>query len=139
MSIKNTKNLDGKRVYEIAFLLKDPASEKAVRDLLDQNKVAVLNRSAINPLKLAYPIKKHSSAYFGYINFESEPESAKAISEALRFNQEVLRFLIVIVPPVKQDQKKSDSKKSEKPEVTETPKTALSNEALEETLEQILK
>jgi len=140
MSIKNTKNLEGKKIYEIAFLLKDPASEKVILDLLSENKAVISNQSPINSIKLAYPIKKHTSAYFGYINFEADPTNIKSVSETLNLNPEVLRFLIITSPVISkksESDKYSEAKKSSKLESGNG--TVLTNEALEEKLEEILK
>lgn len=138
MSKKSKKNLEGKKIYELALLLKDPASEKVVSDLLAKYKASVTHQSQINSIKLAYPIKKHVSAYFGYINFEADPADIKELSETLRLNSEVLRFLIITSPVVKKSESdKSEDRKPAKAEVGQS--SMLTNEALEERLEEILK
>lgn len=137
MSTKTTKNLEGKKLYELSFLLKDPASEKVVLDLLGQHKAAIMNQSQVNSIKLAYPIKKHLSAYFGFINFEADPADMKNLSEALRFNAEVLRFLIIATISIKKSEgDRSEGRKTKSEAVSGK---LLSNEALEEKLEEILK
>jgi len=139
MSTKTNKNLEGKKLYELAFLLKDSSSEKVVLDLLAQHKAVVTNQSQVNSIKLAYPIKKQVSAYFGYINFEADPADMKSLSETLKLNPEVLRFLVIAMLPIKKsDGEKSEGRKSTKPEIANT-KSVLSNEDLEEKLEEILK
>ena len=136
MSKKTNKNLEGKKSYELSFLLKDPASERSVIDLLLKYKGSVVKQSPINSMKLAYPIKKHTSAYFGYINFEADPIDVKEFSDSMRLNGEVIRFLIVTAPVVKKSEEKEESKRV-KPELTNS--KTLTNEALEEQLEEILK
>ena len=125
-------------MYELAFLLKDPAAEKVVLDLLAQHKASVTNQSQVNSIKLAYPIKKHVSAYFGYVNFEADPADIKELSGILRLNPEVLRFLVIASPVLKKEEgEKAEGKKSAKAEAAG--KSVLTNEALEEQLEEILK
>ncbi len=139
MPSKKTNNLEGKKAYEVGFLLKDPISEKTVLDLLAQYKAVITNRSSVNPIKLAYPIKKHASAYFGYINFEADPSDVKSFSDSLRLNNEILRFLVITTSGVKKSsEEKTETKKSVKTEVSSS-KSMLSNKALEEKLEEILK
>jgi ribosomal protein S6 len=130
-------NLEAKKVYEISFLLKDSDSEKIITDLLDQHEAIVKSKSLINPIKLAYQIKKYSSAYFGYINFEANPENIKSFSDSLKFKEEVLRFLVIVVPAVKVSPKREEDKKVSAKEPEES-KQALTNEALEEKLKEIL-
>lgn len=148
MSTKIQKNSEGKKVYELAFLLKDPSSEKVVLDFLAQYKAVVINQSQINSMKLAYPVKKHLSAFFGVINLETEPENMKALSSALNLSSDVLRFLIIAVPNVskksvasEERRRYSEGSESRKINKTETTNSSsvLSNKALEEKLEEILK
>jgi ribosomal protein S6 len=137
MPRKKTDNLEGKKAYEVGFLLKDPISEKTVLDLLSQHKATVINKSPAKPIKLAYPIKKHVSAYFEYINFEADPSEVKSFSDSLKHNNEILRYLVVTVSGKKAEEK-TEIKKSAKLE-TSSSNSMLSNEALEEKLEEILK
>ena len=116
MSTKIKKNLEGKKVYELAFFLKDQSSEKVVLDFLAQHKAVVINQSPINSMKLAYPIKKHLTGFFGVINFETEPENTKALSSALNLSADVLRFLIISVPNVKKSSERSELRKTSKTE-----------------------
>jgi ribosomal protein S6 len=139
MSKKNKNNLEGKKAYELSFLVKDPASDKSILNLLAKYKVFAVKQSPVNPMKLAYPIKRHTSAYFGYINFEANPADVKEISDSLRLNNEVIRFLVIIAPVfnVKGKEEKSESKRAIKTEAAGS--KTLTNEALEEKLEEILK
>ncbi|MDO8443187.1 MAG: 30S ribosomal protein S6 [bacterium] len=144
MSTKIKKNSEGKKVYELAFLLKDPSSEKVVFDFLAQHKAVILNQSPVNSMKLAYPIKKHLSGFFGVINLEADPENVKALSSALNLSADVLRFLIIAVPNAKKSSEKerSEPRRMSKTETTSSSSgssSVLSNKALEERLEEILK
>ena len=120
-----------KRDYEIAFLLDSLEAEKELADVLRGYGAEFLHQKSAADTKLAYPIKKHASALFGFYQFRMNPESIKPIKETLILNQKVLRFLI-ITPPLKaapQGGARPDKK----------PPQILSNEALEEKLEEILK
>ncbi|MCL5017340.1 MAG: 30S ribosomal protein S6 [Patescibacteria group bacterium] len=139
MSKKNKNNSEGKKSYEISFLLKDPASDKSILDLLAKHNASEIKQSSVNPIKLAYPIKKHVSAYFGYINFVADPADIKEMSDSLRLNGEVIRFLVVTAAAV--DNKKSEERTEQRKAVRaeSSSSKALTNEALEEKLEEILK
>jgi len=138
MAIKIKKNEEGRKIYELAFLLKDPSLDKVVIDFLNQYKAIIINQSPINSIKLAYPIKKQSAAFFGVINFESDPANVKALSNALNLSNDVLRFLVIASPAVKKTAERSETKKSSKADSAPSG-TMLSNKALEEKLEEILK
>ncbi|MFZ3132929.1 MAG: 30S ribosomal protein S6 [Desulfosporosinus sp.] len=138
MSTKIKKNSEGKKVYELAFLLKDPSLDKVVLDFLAQHKAVVIDQSPINSIKLAYPIKKHVTGFFGVINLEAEPDNIKALSTALNLSADVLRFLIIAVPSVKKSSERTEPRKVNKTEAT-TSNSVLSNKDLEDKLEEILK
>ena len=138
MSTKIKKNSEGKKVYELAFVLKDASSEKVVLDFLAQHKATIVSQSPINAMKLAYPIKKHLTGYFGVINLETEPVNIIALSNALNLNAEVLRFLVIAVPNIKKSTERSEPRKTNKVE-TPVSTATLSNKDLEDKLEEILK
>lgn len=139
MSTKIKKNSEGKKVYELAFILKDSSSEKVVLDFLAQHKATIISQSPINSMKLAYPIKKHLTGFFGVINLEAEPANMSALSNDLNLSAEVLRFLVIAVPNVKKSSERSESRKTTKTEVTSNSNAVLSNKDLEDRLEEILK
>lgn len=132
----------GKKEYEISFLLNSPENESEIIGILTANQVETLNKSQISEIKLAYPIKKRNSAFFGYHQFKALPEDVKKISVELKLKPDVLRFLVLkqltkIVLgrptfPVKLT-------KPVEPEVVKPKSETLSNELLEKKLEEILK
>ena len=134
---------DGLKSYEIAFLVKNPEEEKAVLDLLGQYKGRVLQKSALKETYLSYPIKKHTTAYLGYIQFELAPLEVEKLSQSLKLNPAILRYLAVTLPAIKKvsertEKKPAEDAKSAKPAAVSAG-PILTNEALEEKLEEILK
>lgn len=127
------------KVYEVAFLAKSLEEEKALTELIKQYRGSVLQKGAFQEIKLAYPIKKQTSAYFGYLRFEFLPEDVDKLSEALKLHPGILRHLIITPPAVK----KTVERRSEAPEMVRPAPVSraavLTNEALEERLEEILK
>ena len=101
-------------------------------------------------IRLAYPLKKHETAYFGYIHFMALPSAVKSVKEALAHDAKVLRSLI-LTPAVKlmvreprPDRSETVPKDKEKPvgaiaEQKPAPEKVMTNEALEKKLEEILK
>lgn len=129
--------LSNPKFYEIAFLIKNPEEEKTVADLINQYKGKVFQKSPLKEVKLAYPIKKHTTAYFGYVQFELLPANIEKISQSLKLNSLVLRYL-TITPPIMKRERRVENKEFVKP-LAAAPKQALSNVALEEKLKEILK
>ncbi len=140
---------DKKTVYELAYLLKTGESDAVIFDLLKEVKAEIVNKGPANPVQLAYPILKQTTGTFGYVHL-TVPTSdvVKTVSDTLLLKPAILRFMFTKVP--------------KKPKVVEavpavaTVATAtatgaratkratpaiepLSNEKLEQTLEEILK
>ena len=136
-----------KNEYEIAFLAKVPEAS-ALTDLLNQYRAEIFYRGPINEVRLAYPIKKQRQAYFGFFQFRAEPEAVEKVQQALRLNPSILRFLAVS-SPIKKSEKpqrpaseiKYSRKKLEQPSAVGSAPAGgvLTNQALEEKLEEILK
>ena len=89
--------IEEKKQYSISYLAKTEADKVIVLNSL--NEVGALNpvEGRATELKLAYPIKKQTSALFGSITFEASPDTISKIDERLKFVDGILRFLIVSV------------------------------------------
>ena len=86
---------EGRKQYTISYLAKTESDKEAVLKSLNHIGAQNLAEGRLTELKLAYPIKKQTSALFGSITFEVEPEMITKIDEQLKFTEGVLRFLIV--------------------------------------------
>ncbi|KKR88963.1 MAG: 30S ribosomal protein S6 [Candidatus Wolfebacteria bacterium GW2011_GWA2_42_10] len=138
--------------YEIGFLIKDENDRQEIVKALNNYQAAIINEGEINGIRLAYPIKKETAAYFGYVHFSAEPAIIKKLEDSLRLNPKILRFLI-ITPPAAKTKSIFYQPRAAKPFVPRTARTAVSkseirkaesqpvltNEALEKKLEEILK
>lgn len=139
---------EDKKAYEICYLLKDPAAEQEVLDLLKQFDGEIMHRGQLKEIRLAYPIKKQLSAHFGFLNFSCPPENVAKLSDALKLKPMVLRHMIIsYVPPAEKKAPEGEAQPKEmakdfgKPAKEVKPAPAsdiLSNEALEKKLEEIL-
>ena len=127
-------NDENKKEYEIAYLLTSPEAEQEVLALLKQNGAEISHQKAAASIPLAYQIKKHATAFFGFAYFFADPSAIKPVTDALKLQKGVLRSL-VITPPVRVAAPTVPG--TGRPEKKVSPN--ISNEALEEKLEEILK
>jgi len=89
-------------MYELTILINSlleqtdaQAVEEKLRHQIEELSGQVKKLNAWGKKKLAYPIKKQLSAYFASLEFELEPEGLEKIQQALRLNDDVLRFLLL--------------------------------------------
>lgn len=133
---------EDQKTYEVGYLLISPEAEQELARVLEQNKAGVMSVGKLSEIKLAYPIKKHQSALFGFAKFSAMPESIAPIKASLSLNSGVLRFLIISFIPLKPSADQATEKVKSEPEIknkeVKVPEI-LSNEALEKKLEEILK
>ena len=124
-------------LYELAVLLRGADDEPGFSSYLGGAGVKADERGSFAPIKLAYPIQKHESACFGWYRFTADPETVKRLGHDLKLRSEVVRFLLVKAP-VKSRGRLVGQRRAAEPKTTPNPQ-ALTNEALEETLEEISK
>lgn len=128
-----------KKEYEISFLLTSAEAEKEFANTLTKLGVELFFQKPAASIALAYKIKRHASAFFGYYHFRATPDVITQIKETLNLAPNVLRFLIV-TPPVKPMMEQSGDRVSRVEKKAAAPSSPiLSNEALSEKLEEILK
>ncbi len=102
---------EGKRIYEVGYLVTASLSEEKLFQLVEDLKGAIVkNGGAIITLEfpklrdLAYPMSKmighkkeiFGSAYFGSIKFELEAENISNIKKYFESLESVVRFLLII-------------------------------------------
>lgn len=92
------------KMYEIGYLLNPLIPEEkldeevfVLRKLIEDKKGFIINEARPKMRKLACPIKKIESAYFGWVKFTTNPEAIEEIESSLKKNDKVIRFLIVKV------------------------------------------
>ncbi len=109
---------------------------------LSSYQAEVLSEGPITRTRLAYPIKKREEAYFSFLQFKLSPESVIKLSDALKLDAKIIRFIIVSVIPKKKrigEPRRVESKpRLEERPVEKAPEVEISNEALEKKLEEIL-
>ena len=136
--------------YEISFLVRDENGQQEITKTLESCQASIIDGGNVLRINLAYQIKKENEAYFGYLHFLANTDKIKNISDDLKLNQKVLRFLIITPPITKMMRMETQRiiKKTFQPRAVErmeikkpspAPTATLSNEALEKKLEEILK
>jgi len=129
--------------YEISFLLKNEEDAALVVKKLSDHGAEIIGEGAVSYIRLTYPIKKEESAYFGYVHFKAAPEAIKSVSDSLKLETKILRFLVFTPPlektiPRRLDFRRQTDRGAELPVIA--PKVEpLSNAELEEKLEEISK
>lgn len=132
METENQKN------YEISFLVRGEEAAGSVVKHLNRLGAEISGEGSIGAIKLAYPIKKHETAHFGYIHFNAVPGLIADLKEALKFEEGILRYLIVTPAFVKDDLISQKKTKYEDTKTTAREREGIaSNEDLEARLEEI--
>ena len=135
------EEVNDKKSYEIAFLVKNEEDAQQVITLLKSAGAEIELEGSISKLNLAYAIKKERVLYFGYFHFSLEINEVKRLEDTLRMSPFIIRFLIV-TPPFVKHKARSFLPQRRRPYVSPRPAErkmpSLSNEALEKQLKEIL-
>lgn len=146
---KNSRFQSGAGIttYELAFLVKEEAESSIVTAALERCGATIINANPLSRIRLAYPIRHETQAFFGHVVFSLDPARISEVDEILRLDHSLLRYL-TITPPIEMRSATPREegypaamapKEKAKPVVKPASGGMLSNEALEEKLEEILK
>ncbi len=134
------------KAYEIGYLARDESGRENILNHLKRFRAEILFESDVRSIKLTYPISHLTNAYFGYIHFKLDPESISNLSNGLKLENQIIRFLI-ITPPFKEKDQRPERPGGEprvrvepraSAPIADTSEVAASNDLLEEKLEEIL-
>lgn len=126
------------REYEVAALFVNELDEPVFG-----GDINIIQKEGPKLVALAYPIKKHRSAFLRVYLVQCAGVAAQELAMSLNHDQKIIRHLL-ITPPImtRRTDKRAEEKYEEEPAKTAhaTPAhpAAVSNEALEEALEKIL-
>lgn len=162
--MKNTENtvdhIDKEpQVYEVGYHIVPIVSEDdlgarvtAIRDVLEAHGAVSIADEYPKHMDLTYEMvkvasnkrAKYTSAYFGWIKFQTIPSEIKAIEEGLRKNDDILRF--ILVKTVRENtmvskkilMHKRGEERPEEPKAPVVEKPALSAEELDKTIENLV-
>ncbi len=142
-------NEQDKKPYEVSFLVRNEDGVASIIKHLTLSGAEILNEGELKEIELAYPIEKDKIAYFGFLHCNIPQESMDGIHNGLKLDSNVIRMLIISAPTNKEKQDKfmraknvaRTSRITGDREFTQRPKkdTVISNDLLEEKLEEILK
>jgi small subunit ribosomal protein S6 len=103
------------RNYELMILLDPNLQEEEISALLKEVQQTIANNQGkiikVNQWgkrTLAYDIKKFREAFYVIIDFELEPENIANIEKSIKFEEKIIRYLLVL------GQEKVLSKKEQK-------------------------
>ncbi len=130
------------QVYDCSFLTS--GEETAfIKDLITHHKGKVVREEAMKKVRLAYPIGKHTYAFFHPFVIEFPKETCAAFERELQFQESLIRSMITRFKV--QEQQSTSSRApyrpsqsvARKPHVAQAP-AALTNEQLSKKIEEIL-
>lgn len=138
-----------KKTYEVSFLARTENGAATMVGYLVSLGADIINEGSLNKMKLSYPIDKEESAYFGCITCNLRPDAVSKVHDAIRLDKEILRAMI-LTPMAKRQEAEvkerhipaapaAEGGPVELAKSEEKEDSALSNELLEEKLEEILK
>lgn len=147
METTETKNAG--TIYELAFLLRTGETDAALGEFLIKSGATIVTKGPMSQIQLTYPIKKQPSATFGFYHLTfKEGTSPTHLSHELDLKEYLLRHLFTKTPKksgraAAKERAAGDRKSREAAAVAAPVATTrldnLSNEKLEQTLEEILK
>lgn len=144
--------------YELTYIISTTISEtehpdikQSVEKILGEYEVDITDQQDLGKKKFSYAIEKVRHGFYQSIEFNAMPDTIIKITENLKLNNNVLRFLIISKKEVTAEQKELQNKiktvhaeKQEKAKQAEEQKdeqtapTKVSLEDLDEKLDQIL-
>ena len=102
------------RLYELGFILvpttpesEVPAKVEVLKSLIKDVKGTVTTEGAPEYIDLAYTMEKtvgskkskYSQGYFGFIKFETDPESLETLKKALDSELDIVRYILLKTNP----------------------------------------
>jgi len=144
--MEDFSTVEAQKKYDISFIQRSEDGAFA-RKFIEKYGGVILNEYPLVKLRLSYPIKKETQGFLGTIKCTLPPESVRSVSAAAKLEHDILRFLVGVQSEIKESTPRLDEEGrsgQRKKRVAVAPKqkggfnTVLSNEALQEKLEEIL-
>lgn len=104
------------QAYSLTLLVKEKVDEKGRSGLFDdvkKNFSSTIKEDLWGVRSLAYDIKHESKAFYGYFEFEAEPQAVIALDRNLRLSEDVIRYLIIKSKKIKIRKGKAKAEKVE--------------------------
>jgi len=136
------------KIYEIGYLFSPLIPEEKIdeevsvlRKLIESRNSFIMSEERPKNHKLAYPIKKFNTAYFGWFKILASPESVSEIKNSFDKSEKVIRFLIIkIIKEAEQPFRPVRKRilKTRKPSIEAKEKPELKTEEIDKKLEELL-
>src|SRR3989338_5410452 len=88
--------------YELAYLLSPAIAEEdtlnwtgRIARIIEEAKGMVRHQENPRKIRLAYPVKKERSAYFGWITFTATPDLLSMLEKRMKTAENVIRHMVV--------------------------------------------
>ncbi|HZX10738.1 MAG TPA: 30S ribosomal protein S6 [Acidobacteriota bacterium] len=138
------------RYYETAFLITPDLSEEDTEKLISQmgeivkkNKGRMIDVDKWGKRKLAYPIKKHDSAFYVFFYYGGIPETYAELERQFKQKETIIRYLTLrkeeefsLGEETKKKTKKEKPEKAEKQEAEKPPEKKESKSVSKEKTEK---
>lgn len=94
------------RPYEIVYIFESALEEQQIDEHLARfhellktpdHPNPVINTNHWGKRTLAYPVKGHEVGYYVVVNCETEPENLREFDRALKLDERLLRYLLVLI------------------------------------------
>lgn len=142
--MEDFSSIEAPKKYDISFIQKSEDST-VVRTLIEKHGGAILNERSPVKLRLSYPIKKETQGFLGTIECTLPGEALARLSSDAKLDHDILRFIVGVQKEIKESHRRDSEERAPKKKkigAVLKPKggfsAALSNEALQEKLEEIL-
>lgn len=131
------------RQYEITFVAENEDGA-LIKGILEKHGAHIVKEVPIQKIRAAYPLKKHAYGFLGIYEFTIAQEKLPELQGALKLERTILRTLISIKESAKEGKGKRvftgkpGVSRSPRPKKTFDAPPVLTNEALQEKIEEIL-
>ena len=135
--------------HELTYLVKSEDDDSRVSELLSGAGAEIERADALRKIQLAYPIQREAFAFFGVMLFRADLDKIADLSAKLHSEGRILRFLITRATRSQPERKGDRAGREGRPSGKMSPDgrrsssgqgfvQSLSNEALQEKIEEIL-
>ncbi len=131
--------------YETMYILRPDIPEDEVEshlkkysEILEKEKVEVLDNQMRGKRRLAYPISKHKEGIYVQLSHKGNGQQVAVLEKAMRLSEDVIRYLTVkqngpLPTPKPAQESDSDKKEAAKSETKDTKKEETKDTPIEDT------
>ncbi len=95
MGLPKFTKMSNKKLYDLTVLLKSE-NDSSVEALVQKAGADSFAKKELAKLELAYPVRKEKTAFMGVYTFLLAPDALKGVQEGLKFDENCLRYLLIV-------------------------------------------